>query len=336
MELDHSSTKQDAFCTIPKDYLQDFHHLDITFSLAEGPSTFNTNPDHMNFTIEMNNDYDLLFDQFFSNEVVNCSPIDQDFNFDNYHEFKSFEQNGGGGSGSTQVVTKNFESSMDMNYNFSNCDHDLKPIINFNVVPDESSCITSTVDNIYDDKEIDERKNKKSLSSSSMRRLEKSTRKKSKSAKSQWTIEEDRILINLVEKFGDRKWSQIAEMLKGRIGKQCRERWHNHLRPDIKKELWTEEEDRILIEAHAEIGNKWAEIAKRLAGRTENSIKNHWNATKRRQLTKRKCRTKWPSPSSLLLNYIKSFNIENGNINAAKVVEPVDQVPADFSGTQTV
>lgn len=81
----------------------------------------------------------------------------------------------------------------------------------------------------------------------------------------------------------------------------------------MQKDLWTEEEDRILIEAHAEIGNKWAEIAKRLAGRTENSIKNHWNATKRRQLSRRKCRTKWPRPSSLLQNYIKSLDFEKGS-----------------------
>ncbi|KAL1554162.1 transcription factor MYB98-like [Salvia divinorum] len=134
--------------------------------------------------------------------------------------------------------------------------------------------------------------------------------KKSKSAKGQWTAEEDRLLIHLVEKYGVRKWSNIAQMLKGRIGKQCRERWHNHLRPDIKKDVWTLEEDRILIEVHSQVGNKWAEIAKSLPGRTENTIKNHWNATKRRQFTRRKCRTKWPRPSSLLQNYIKSLNFE--------------------------
>lgn len=77
----------------------------------------------------------------------------------------------------------------------------------------------------------------------------------------------------------------------------------------MQKDIWTEEEDKILIQAHAEIGNKWAEIAKKLPGRTENSIKNHWNATKRRQYSKRKCRSKYPR-GSLLQEYIKSLNLD--------------------------
>lgn len=43
-----------------------------------------------------------------------------------------------------------------------------------------------------------------------------------------------RLLVQLVEHHGTKKWSHIAKMLPGRVGKQCRERWHNHLRPDIK------------------------------------------------------------------------------------------------------
>lgn len=78
----------------------------------------------------------------------------------------------------------------------------------------------------------------------------------------------------------------------------------------LQKDTWSEEEDRVLIQAHTEIGNKWAEIAKRLPGRTENSIKNHWNATKRRQYSKRKCRSKYPR-GSLLQEYIKSLNLDS-------------------------
>ncbi|KAJ4899183.1 Myb-related protein 3R-1 [Raphanus sativus] len=102
--------------------------------------------------------------------------------------------------------------------------------------------------------------------------------------KGPWSKEEDDTIIALVEKYGPTKWSTISQHLPGRIGKQCRERWHNHLNPGINKNAWTQEEELTLIRAHQIYGNKWAELTKFLPGRSDNSIKNHWNSSVKKKL----------------------------------------------------
>ncbi|XP_033135239.1 transcription factor MYB3R-1 isoform X1 [Brassica rapa] len=102
--------------------------------------------------------------------------------------------------------------------------------------------------------------------------------------KGPWSKEEDNTIIALVEKYGPSKWSTISQHLPGRIGKQCRERWHNHLNPGINKNAWTQEEELTLIRAHQIYGNKWAELMKFLPGRSDNAIKNHWNSAVKKKL----------------------------------------------------
>ncbi|XP_058107546.1 transcription factor GAMYB-like [Magnolia sinica] len=103
--------------------------------------------------------------------------------------------------------------------------------------------------------------------------------------KGPWTSAEDAILMDYVKKHGEGNWNAVQKHSGlSRCGKSCRLRWANHLRPNLKKGAFTADEERMIIELHAKMGNKWARMAAHLPGRTDNEIKNYWNTRiKRRQ-----------------------------------------------------
>eukprot|EP00878_Enallax_costatus_P041833 GHUV01048728.1.p1 GENE.GHUV01048728.1~~GHUV01048728.1.p1 ORF type:complete len:313 (+),score=69.05 GHUV01048728.1:1447-2385(+) len=97
-----------------------------------------------------------------------------------------------------------------------------------------------------------------------------------------WTQEEHDLLLRTVTQFGNsRRWSEIAKHIPGRTGKQCRERWVNHMNPNSKKGSWDVAEELLLCKWHSILGSHWARITRKLEGRTENAVKNHWNAAMR-------------------------------------------------------
>lgn len=100
-----------------------------------------------------------------------------------------------------------------------------------------------------------------------------------------WTIEEDHKLMNFILNNGIHCWRTVPK-LAGllRCGKSCRLRWINYLRPDLKRDGFTEVEEDQIVQLHTQLGNKWSKIASHFPGRTDNEIKNHWNTRIKKKL----------------------------------------------------
>lgn len=94
-----------------------------------------------------------------------------------------------------------------------------------------------------------------------------------------WSEEEDKKLEEILTNNPLTKWKDVAKYLgNDRTSKQCRERWVNHLNPNINHQIWTEEEEWILYLIQKIIGNKWSQLKRLFKQRSENDIKNHWHA----------------------------------------------------------
>ncbi|XP_027367531.1 transcription factor MYB61 [Abrus precatorius] len=108
---------------------------------------------------------------------------------------------------------------------------------------------------------------------------------KQKLRKGLWSPEEDEKLLRHITKYGHGCWSSVPKQAGlQRCGKSCRLRWINYLRPDLKRGTFSQEEENLIIELHAVLGNRWSQIAAQLPGRTDNEIKNLWNSCLKKKL----------------------------------------------------
>jgi hypothetical protein len=99
-----------------------------------------------------------------------------------------------------------------------------------------------------------------------------------------FTPQDDEELRNLVNTFGESSWTDIAiGMPLGFSSRQCRERWRNYASPSLHNQLWTDEDDRKLIDEFARLGPRWVMIAEAFPGRSGNTVRNRYFLLKRKK-----------------------------------------------------
>lgn len=96
-------------------------------------------------------------------------------------------------------------------------------------------------------------------------------------SRKKFSPEEDKALQELVEQYGAKNWDKIAELMPGRTGRQCRDRYRNYLIPGFFNGQWSQEEDNLLRQKYLEFGSHWAKMTPFFNGRSANSLKNRWN-----------------------------------------------------------
>ncbi|CAG8455117.1 8038_t:CDS:2 [Paraglomus occultum] len=114
-----------------------------------------------------------------------------------------------------------------------------------------------------------------------------------------WETEEDQKLKRLVKTLGIKNWKLIGTQHGTRDGKQCRERWTNHLDPNLLYSPITHEEDLQILEMYKKLNTKWAEMGKQLK-RPANMIKNRFYSKLYRRVEKNQHEKKWCSEMSKL------------------------------------
>ncbi|PNX77490.1 transcription factor MYB 39-like protein [Trifolium pratense] len=141
--------------------------------------------------------------------------------------------------------------------------------------------------------------------------------------KGPWSPEEDKILVDHIQKHGHGSWRALPKLAGlNRCGKSCRLRWNNYLRPDIRRGKFSDEEEQLIINLHSVLGNKWASIATHLPGRTDNEIKNFWNTHLKKKLMQMGLDPVTHRPRTDHLDLLS--NLQQIILNAANIVSNCD------------
>nr|QIG55723.1 MYB transcription factor [Paeonia suffruticosa] len=160
---------------------------------------------------------------------------------------------------------------------------------------------------------------------------------KQKLRKGLWSPEEDEKLLRHITMYGHGCWSSVPKLAGlQRCGKSCRLRWINYLRPDLKRGAFSQQEESLIIELHAVLGNRWSQIAAQLPGRTDNEIKNLWNSCIKKKLRQKGIDPNTHKPLSAAENIEKpnspmtiknneKVSAESQAEKSSKTILPVDQ-----------
>lgn len=149
-----------------------------------------------------------------------------------------------------------------------------------------------------------------------------------------WVPEEDEALLRLVREQGPHNWVRISQHMRYRSPKQCRERFHQNLKPTLNRDPITPEEGMMIERMVNEIGKRWAEIARRLGNRSDNAVKNWWNGSmnrKRRSLAQQNGHTSRTSNGRVQPPYPKASMTSSSPADRSRFETISHETPQSFS-----
>jgi hypothetical protein len=156
-----------------------------------------------------------------------------------------------------------------------------------------------------------------------------------------WTKNEDNILINCINRFGEGKWNEMERCFIGRTRKQIRQRYINNIKMKKISEnmnqtitlnsssssinekiidekhsfIWNDKLDKILLREYFLNKKSWVKISKKIPGSSENSVKNRFYSLLRQLVNNEKKEYK----SNFYFNSAY-FTNENINNNLASLI----------------